>query len=561
MIRKAVAKKIQRLMDKHKRMFTKGAVERGIDAEIAEQVWADIEFFARYGFNRAHATDYAVITGQTAYLKAHYPLEFMTALMTTERHNTEKLGFLIMDARRNSLDVEGPSLNHSNVECTVEHDADDRRFIRIGLGAIKNVGDEAMRMVVEARDSSGPFKSLDDFADRVDLRRLNRKALECMVQAGAFDEFGKRPAMMTLIDTLMGVSAQIHGARDVGQITLFDNMTEMRQAIEPPAFVPPIPDRQMLEWERELLGTYLSNHPLSQHEQKLLAQELITTTIGHHTTETAGQVLKLVGMVQRVRRIITKRGDPMAFVTLEGSGGTIDVVVFPRTYKRFRDKLVDNRILVVSGKLDSRPNRDDHPLLAEWFKEPHEFLVSSETNNGGRSGSDGGNGERAPSRSGAVATSKRTRGNGNGGAASSATQAVSTSRGDAQRASPQATVQRATSESPTPHEGNGRDEAVEDRQSVAPPPEPPLPPATVYITLRRSGDNRTDFEKLSNVHRMLKSAEGPDQFVVILEGAQQKIELSFPNEYTHFTPVLRQQLATIVGAENLRVVQQQISPW
>ncbi len=375
MIRKAVAKKKQSLMDKHQRMFRKGAGARGIDAEAADRVWADIEFFARYGFNRAHATDYAVITAQTAYLKAHYPLEFMTALMTTERHNTEKLGFLIADARRNELPVERPSLNTSDVEFTIERDEEGERFIRIGLGAIKNVGDDAMQMVVEARRERGPFKSLDDFADRVDLRKLNRKTLECLIQAGALDDFGERAGLMTLIDTLLGMSSQVHSARDVGQFTLFDNMVDMRQTIQMPSYIPPIPDRQLLEWEKELLGTYLSKHPLADMERDLLARGITSTTIGQHTTEMPGQVLKLVGMVQRVRRITTKKGAMMAFVTMEGPGGATDVVVFPRTYESYNPLLIPNRVLVVCGKLDNRPDRDEHPVLADWLKEPHDFLL------------------------------------------------------------------------------------------------------------------------------------------------------------------------------------------
>jgi DNA polymerase-3 subunit alpha len=241
-------------------------------------------------------------------------------------------------------------------------------------------------------------------------------------------------------------------------------MAEMRQALKPPKFVPPIPDWQLLEWEKELLGTYLSKHPLLDQERELMDRQLITTTIGNHTTEMPGQVLTLVGMVQRVRRITTKKGDMMAFVTLEGSGGSLDVVVFPRVFERFRELLTPNRVLVVSGKLDARPDRDEHPLLAEWFKDPRDF----------------------------------------------------------------------------------------------PSPEPPAPPVTVYITLKRSGDNSTDFEKLANLHRVLLSESGSDQFVVVLEGMR-KVALSFPNESTHLSPDVREQIVSIVGPENLRVVHHQKS--
>ncbi len=532
MIRKAVAKKKQDLMEDHQRMFRQGAVAKGIDAEIADRVWADIEFFARYGFNRAHATDYAVITAQTAYLRAHYPLEFMTALMTTERHNTEKLGFLIADARRTGLRVEPPSLNHSDVAFTIDRDTQGERFIRIGLGAIKNVGDEAMQMVVDAREARA-YSSLDDFADRVDLRKLNRKMLECLIQSGALDEFGQRAALITLVDTMLGLSAQIHSARDVGQFTLFDDMFETRQAIEIPDYVPPIPDRQLLEWEKELLGTYLSKHPLMDQERDLLAQELITTTIGNHVTETPGQIIKLVGMVQRVRRITTKKGDTMAFVTLEGSAGTLDVVVFPRTYETYRDTLIPSRVLVVSGKMDNRPDRDEHPLLADWFKEPQEFLRPDQS----------GQGSSTSARQAATEQNvfqPTQRGDSNGGISPTAL--------------PESPA-RASTGQPTAAASGEPISDYNSRQSVAPPPEPPSSPATIYITLRRTGDTANDFDKLSRLHQVLLAEQGTDQFVVVLEG-EQKIELAFPNEYTHCTPALRRQIASIVGNGNLRVVQQ-----
>ena len=327
MIRKAVAKKKTKQMEAHQVKFREGAAKKGISEEIADKVWGDIEYFARYGFNRAHAVDYAVITGQTAYLKAHYPLEFMTALMTTECHSVEKLGSLIIDARRTGLEVRRPSINHSHLDFTIEHDPQGGRFIRIGLAGIKNVSREAMSLIVETRKQGGPFRSLDDFADRIDLRKLNRKALECLIQAGALDDFAERPALLAMIDAMLSSSSQIHGARDVGQFTLFDNMTEMRQAIQPPPVLPPIADRKLLDWERELLGTYISKHPLLDQERELLAQSLVTTTVDRINDEPLGQQLSLLGMVQRVRRITTKKGDMMAFVTLEGSGGTIDVVV------------------------------------------------------------------------------------------------------------------------------------------------------------------------------------------------------------------------------------------
>ncbi len=545
MIRKAVAKKKQDLMDEHQQMFRKGAVERGIEAEVADRVWGDIEFFARYGFNRGHATDYGMITAQTAYLRAHYPLEFMTALMTTERHNTEKLGFLIADARRNGLTVERPSLNNSDVEFTIERTESGERFIRIGLGAIKNVGDDAMQLVVDARRAGGPFRSLDAFADRVDLRRLNRKALECLIQAGALDEFGGRAALMTLVDTLLGMSTQAHSARDVGQFSLFENMTDLRQTIVLPSYVPPIPDRQILEWEKELLGTYLSKHPLTDQERDLLSRDLVTTTIGEHAAEPPGQVMKLVGMVQRVRRITTKKGAMMAFVSLEAPGGTLECVVFPKTYESCKDLLTPNRVVVVCGKLDTQQDREEHSLVVEWFKEPHEFLVAA-TSSGPVMAPVGGGGayfEEEFPRSSASVPSGRNGGD-RGQHRPQPVPPVASTQPDDLRFSPPV---------PAVHEVDGY--TADTAMSPDVPPEPPAPPATLYITIQRSGDNRSDFQKLERLHKVLRRERGMDQFVVVLEG-DQKVELAFPNETTHCTVDLRQRITAIVGSENLRVIQQ-----
>ena len=521
-IRKAVAKKKKKLMEQHKRKFRKGAIKKGFSPQVADEVWGDIEYFARYGFNRAHATDYAVITGQTAYLKAHYPLEFMTALMTTERHNVDKLGALIADARRNDLEVRRPCVNRSDVEFSIEHDPDDpeHRFTRIGLGAIKNVGDDAVRLIVEAREEDGEFTSLDDFADRVDLRQINKRTLEYLIQAGALDTFGERPALLTLTEKMVGASAHIHEARDVGQITLFGGLGGATETLTLPDYYPPIPNRRLLDWEKELLGIYLSEHPLEKQERELLDQDLVNTTIARVPTEQPKKQLTFLGMIRRVRRITTKKGDPMAFVTLEGPGGSVDGVVFPRIYERFKAKLIEDRILVVSGKLDNRADREEHSLLVDWFKAPDEML-RADPNSGStftynsslttppaqvkdaHSG-DNGASEREPVQSSPASKSKRRR-------------------------------QQPSSSSP-------------------PAPEPPAPPATLYITFQRTPDQEADYRKLSHIHQVLQKEDGEDTFIIRLENGGQTVELRFPNDQTRCTAKLQQQIREIVGKQNLRVV-------
>ncbi len=493
MIRKAVAKKKKKLMEEHKKKFREGALKRGIAPEVVDAVWGDIEFFARYGFNRAHATDYAVITAQTAYLKAHYLLEFMTALMTTERHNIEKLGFLITDARRHGLKVVGPNVNRSEVEFTIEH-AGQERYIRIGLGAIKNVGDDAAATIVRARQKGGPFRSLSDFAARVDLRRLNRRVLETLIQAGAFDDFGERPALLQVVDQLVSVSAQIHSARDVGQFSLFGE-GDVVASIELPAFVPPISRRQLLDWEKELIGTYLSEHPMEKQERELLEQGVVTVPIAQAASAPLGQRLIVVGMVRRVRRITTKKGAPMAFLTLEGNGGSIDVVVFPRVYEKSRGLLHEDRVIIVSGKLDARPDRENHPILADWIKTPEEMLRPQ-----------GGTMVREePPVYGAE--------------------------------EPSAEIEPFTSPTPVP----------------PPPDEPPTPPSTLYITFPRNGNAEEDFRRLRALHALLTRQPGDDRLVVLVQSRGKKIELRFPQPI-RYTPELRTEIETLVGEGNLRIV-------
>ena len=529
MIRKAVAKKKKHLMEKHKKMFREGAIKKDIPGEVADAVWGDIEFFARYGFNRGHATDYAVITAQTAYLKAHYELEFMAALLTTERHNIEKVGFLINDIKRTGLQILGPNINHSDIECTIEHLEDGERAIRIGMGLIKNVSEDAVSYIAQARREGGSFKSLDDFANRVDLRKLSRRMLEYLIQAGTMDDFGPRPALLAIVEELLSTSSQVFNARDVGQFTLFGDMGGTTQTIQPPEAYPPIPNRKLLEWEKELLGTYLSEHPLTQQESDLLAQGLVTTTIGLVATEAQGQQLILLGMVQRIRRITTKKGDPMAFVTLEAPGGTLDIVVFPRTYERFKELLVPQRIVVVSGKLDARPDRDEHPLLADWFKEPHTML---RPNAGDRAANFGPPAVReAP---------------------------------EPYTAAPQVPPRPAAPEKKPAPPMEAPD--ITDAATPPPPEEPPSPPATMYVTLQRTDQQERDYKKLTEIHQLLTKERGDDRFVLVLKNGMgagapsspSAVELHFPNDCTRITPDLQQHLTDIVGNENLRVVMQEL---
>jgi len=317
--------------------------------------------------HNSHAATYGALTCQTAYLKAHYPLEYMTALLTVERHNTEKVGVLVNECRRMGIEVLPPSVNRSDLDFTIEGKA-----IRFGLGAVKNVGDGPVGAILAARGNR-PFSSLADFCRRVDLRLVNRRALESLIRAGALDEFGPRARLLAAMDRMMDLSARTHLARDVGQLSLFGETTGVQLGDDEGLFVglPPIPEvplREMLEWEKDLMGVYLSEHPLTRAARELA--DVINAYAGQLHEEPHDSVVTVAGMVRRIRRHTTKDGKEMAFVTLEDLYGACDVVVFPRVWAESREKWQPEALVVICGKVDAR--REPPSLICQWVKTPEE---------------------------------------------------------------------------------------------------------------------------------------------------------------------------------------------
>jgi DNA polymerase-3 subunit alpha len=362
LVRKAVGKKIREALVRHRESFVQGAQEHsGIDADKANQIFDAFEYFARYGFNKAHASDYAIITVQTAFLKAHYPVEYMTALLTVEQGNVEKVGLLIAEARRLGIEVLPPDVNRSGIDFTIEDGGEvkveakvegEGAAIRYGLGAIKNVGEGPVTAILEARAEGGPFKDLDDFCQRVDLRQVNRRALECLIKAGALSPFGTRAQLLAVMDRMMSISQQSRGQAQ--QYSMFDlptfAVTASLAADLPP--VPDVPRKEALAWEKELIGAYISDHPLARVWADL--ENTITVLTGQIDETMAEQNVTVAGMVNYVRQILTKKGDPMAFVQIEDLQGTVEIVVFPKLWEETRDLWQPERILVVRGKVSLR---------------------------------------------------------------------------------------------------------------------------------------------------------------------------------------------------------------
>ena len=387
LVRRAVGKKKKKELLKHRASFVKGAVEHGgLPEEAANGIFDDIEYFARYGFNKSHAADYAVLTCQTAYLRAKYPVEYMTALLTVERHNTEKVGLLIAECRHMGIEVLPPDVNLSGLDFTIEEQgdrpaqADAGPAIRFGMGAVKNVGEGPVETILAARQAGGPFQSLDGFCRRVDLRNVNRRAMESLIKVGALRPFGTRSQLLPIVERIIALSANLHRAQDVGQMSLFGEATGVHLAAEDTLLpslsqTAEVPQKEILAWEKDLVGLYISEHPLTRAMVRL--QDVVTAHAGTLSEEMNGQQVVVAGMVQRARRYTTKKGEEMAFVTLEDLNGTCDVVVFPRVWNKTKHLWEPDQILVVTGKVDAG-RRDTPSLLCTWAKPPDEVALPIE---------------------------------------------------------------------------------------------------------------------------------------------------------------------------------------
>jgi len=342
LLREAIGKKKAKKLKRQRRKFIKGAVARGIGEDKANEIFDMLEYFGRYGFNKAHAAAYAVITCQTAYLKAKYPREYMTALLSVEKGDSDKVAAGVAECRRLGIEVLPPNVNYSSWDFTLEGGA-----IRCGLGAIKNVGQGPVAAILEARPGE-VFKNAEDFTRRVDLRRVNRRALECLIRCGALDDLGAREQLLGSIGQMMALSAKAHRAQEVGQMSLFADSGQNFLVLSD---LSEIPHKRKLAWEKELLGVYISEHPLQMIAQDLDRSDI--TSCGEIEGSMGGQRVTALGMVSRVRRIVTKKGDPMAFARLEDLRGEMEVIVFPPAYQETKDLWVPDKILVVEGRVEA----------------------------------------------------------------------------------------------------------------------------------------------------------------------------------------------------------------
>src|SRR5438093_530526 len=366
-LRAAMGKKDKAKMAKLRAKFIDGTVERGIPKATAEALFDGIAKFAEYGFNRAHSAAYGVISYQTAYLKANYPLEYMTALLIHMEGSADRVATAIVDCRLRGIDVLAPDINRSRTDFSMT----DEQFpsphrgegqgegrggrIRFGLAAIKNVGRHAVESIVGLHDADGPFKSLEDLCERTSaVQDVNRRVLEALVQSGASDSLGERARLIAALDHAVSRAERARRDRESGQTALLEMVGTPDVEIEDYGLtidVAAMAGDEKLRLEKELLGLYLSDHPLrriSAELAKLSDAQAVEVTSALQETE-----VRVAGLVREVRRVVTRKGQIMAYATLEDLTGTVDIVLFPRVFEQTRLLFEPDKVVVVQGKVDA----------------------------------------------------------------------------------------------------------------------------------------------------------------------------------------------------------------
>ena len=359
-LRKAMGKKKRDVLDKMKPKFIEGAKKNGHDPKICEKIWGDWEAFASYAFNKSHSTCYAYVSYQTAYLKAHYPAEFMAALLSRNLSDIKKISFFMDECKRMGLSVLGPDVNHSKIRFSV----DEGGNVRFGLAAIKGVGESAVQNIIDTRKEGGPFKSVYDFVERVNLQTVNKKTLENLVLGGAFDAISDLPRSAylardehdgTLLDALVRYGNRVQSEKNNVQQSLFGGITEESsvQKPEPPQYTP-WTKLETLNRERDVIGIYLSSHPLDDFS--LIIKHYCTCSLGDlaDLPSMNGRDFVAAGMVTSVMHLTTKTGKPYGRFTIEDYNGSHEFVLFSKDYENFRRFLFEGYYLLIKGKVAPR---------------------------------------------------------------------------------------------------------------------------------------------------------------------------------------------------------------
>ncbi|MDD5005865.1 MAG: DNA polymerase III subunit alpha [Candidatus Omnitrophica bacterium] len=357
LLRRAMAKKIPEVMEQQRKKFMEGCAKNGVSEKVSSKIFDLVVYFSGYGFNRSHSAAYALISYRTAYLKANYPVEFMTALLTSEKENTDKVVEYVSESNRMNIKILTADVRKSFAKFTVE----DKNSIRFGLLAIKNVGQTAIDSIVEARKSGVEFKDFFDFCERVDLRVCNRKVMESLIKCGAFDSFGLyRSQLMSMLDSCLEQASRLHKERSKGQLSFFDNGDESaggfaREKPEPPK-IKEWPEIQLLAFEKEYLGFYVTGHPLARYAH--LLSMFSSCSIAHLKEKADGDDISLVALINKAKHTTTRaKNERMAILMIEDLEDTAEVLVFPAAFRQSSQYIAANNVVFLKGRLDLKEDR------------------------------------------------------------------------------------------------------------------------------------------------------------------------------------------------------------
>jgi DNA polymerase-3 subunit alpha len=358
LLRRAMGKKRPDLMQEQRDAFVEGAGKKGVSKETANSIFDLMDRFAGYGFNKSHATCYSIVAYQTAFLKAHYPREFMAANLTSEMGNTERVHILIEECRRMGIDVLPPDVNESGADFIVTDNN-----IRFGLGAVKNVGKGAIQSIIEGRDRVGRFRTIYDFCQEINLRLVNKKVIESLIQVGAMDSLeGTRAQKMAVLTKTINLTQSSHQNEDSGQTFIFEEEVSKTELYPELPQIKPWSQIETLRREKELLGFYVSGHPLLKYEDEVKAFSSIK--LENIFEIPTGKTIRICGIITDVRSRFDRNDKPIAFFILEDFSSSVRVIAFSDVYEKFRTLIQNDKMVVVSGKLDRRDNRDEISILA-----------------------------------------------------------------------------------------------------------------------------------------------------------------------------------------------------
>jgi DNA polymerase III subunit alpha len=496
--RKAMGKKIPEVMQKEKVNFINGAKKLGYSEEIAEEIFALILPFAGYAFNKAHSVSYALIAYQTAYLKANFPSEYMTAFLISASDDLEKMGTAIAECKRLKVAVLPPDVNKSEAVFAIEDSGDIAKpSIRFGLAAIKNVGPGAIEPLITERNKNGPFKSIEDFCRRADPQTTNRRVLESLVKAGAFDQFGDRGALLNNIDRILSLAQTEQKLKTSGQATMFNLFGQMSPV--------PMPSLDLGEgetsaktkadWEKELMGFSFGKHPFSEFAKNLNTENI--TLPSQINAELDGQSIVLVGIVSSVRELFTKGHQAFCSAILEDEVSRIEVMCWPRTYDSTKELWKDGNILRIGGKVRVKEERlqftCDAVEICEQEVQPKAAVLTASPLN---------------------TTPKAPNGNG---------------------------------KHVNVVNGNGKSINGKNGKVLASPPET----HKLTIIIHETEDNEKDEAYLAQVMEILKQSPGKDQVYLRIVNSERVTNLKLANTFVEVNPDLQKRLGKVVNADQL----------